>query len=485
VAREERFSYTLENVYESLSVGIVPHPTDRLRYELPEAPIMTALTEKIRSAFYGRSGTAATLQTLLSRLVVMALNLLTGMLIARLLGVDGRGEQAAIILWPQFFSCIMTLGIPSALIYHLKRYPDEQAKFFAAATIVSLGLGGLAALVGIWVIPLWMAHYSPIVIYATQGFMVLTPMLLLALTFTAALEACEQFGKANQARYLQGSLTFLMVLVLGALHHSTPLTLAAAYLLPTLPMLWLMGGQLRQEFGVFRLPSHDTYPRLLNYGLRAYGIELLGTLYLQIGGMLVVKILSASELGWYAVALSLSRMLSLLQSSVVTVLLPKTAARPPQEVLQLTGQATRISLLCLMVPSVGLGVAAPLVLTMLYGPEFAEAVPTLRVLLLEALLASATYVLTRAFMALGQPGVVAALQIAGLVVAVPATVLLMHWFGLLGASLALFASSCFRLIMTLICFPLILNVSPPSLVPQKADFQRLRRLYSARSAVTE
>jgi enterobacterial common antigen flippase len=441
---------------------------------------MPVFTEKVRALFLSRTGTAATIQTLLSRIVVMTLNLLTGILIARLLGADGRGEQAAIILWPQFFSCIMTLGIPSALIYNLKRYPDEQAKFFSAATIVSVGLGSLAALIGVLVIPQWMAHYSPIVMHATQWFMALTPMLLLALTFTAALEACEQFGKANQARYLQGSLTFLMVMGLGVAHLATPLTLAAAYLLPTLPMLWLMGGQLRQEFGFSRLPSHGIYQRLLNYGLRAYGIELLGTLYLQIGGMLVVKILTASELGWYTVALSLSRMLSLLQSSVVTVLLPKTAARPPEEVLQMTGQATRVSLICLMVPSVVIGLAAPLILTTFYGPEFGQAVQTLRVLLLEALLSSATYVLTRAFMALGRPGLVAALQIAGLVVAVPATVLFMGLFGLLGASLALFASSCFRLIITLICFPLILKVPTPSLVLQKADFQLLQRLWVAR-----
>lgn len=423
---------------------------------------------------------AATLQTLLSRIVVMALNLLTGILIARLLGADGRGEQAAIILWPQFFSCVMTLGIPSALIYNLKRYPEDQAKFFSGATIISVGLGSLAAIGGVFLVPHWMAHYSPEVIHATQSFMALTPMLLLAITFSSALEACELFGKANQARYLQGVLTLLIVLVLGAMHHATPITLATAYLLPTLPMLWLMGGRLKQQFEFFRLPSMQICQRLLNYGLRAYGIELLGTLYLQIGGMLVVKILSASELGWYAVALSLSRMLNLLQSSVVTVLLPKTAARPPHEVLQMTGQATRVSLLCLMVPSVIVGVAAAPILTALYGPEFTQAAQTLRVLLLESLVAGATYVLTRAFMALGRPGLVAILQIGGLVVAVPATVLFVDRFGLLGASLALFASSLFRLIITLICFPLILKVPPPSLLPQKADLEMFQRLLLVR-----
>jgi enterobacterial common antigen flippase len=443
---------------------------------------MLAITEKIRWLFQSRNGTAATIQTLLSRLVVMALNLATGILIARLLGADGRGEQAAIILWPQFFSCIMTLGIPSALIYNFKRYPEEQSTFFSAATLVSVALGSVAAIGGAWLIPQWMDHYSPAVVQATQYFMALTPMLLLAITFSSALEACELFGNANQARYLQGVLTFLIVLFLGAMHLSTPMTLAGAYLLPTLPMLGLMGGRLKRQFDFFRFPTPDIYRRLLNYGVRAYGIELLGTLYLQIGGMLVVGILSASELGWYAVALSLSRMLNLLQNSVVTVLLPKTAARPAPEVLQMTGQATRVSLLCLMVPSLIIGVGASSILMTLYGPEFVQAAQTLRVLLLESLVAGITYVLTRAFMALGRPGLVAILQIGGLVVAVPATVICVNQFGLLGASLALFASSLFRLLITLMCFPLVLKVPPPPLLPQKADWEMVQRLLSSSRA---
>jgi enterobacterial common antigen flippase len=162
------------------------------------------------------------------------------------------------------------------------------------------------------------------------------------------------------------------------------------------------------------------------------------------------------------------------------VLLPKTAARPAPEVLQMTGQATRVSLLCLMVPSVIIGVGASSILMTLYGPEFVQAAQTLRVLLLESLVAGITYVLTRAFMALGRPGLVAMLQIGGLVVAVPATVICVNQFGLLGASLALFASSLFRLIITLVCFPLILKVPPPSLLPQKADLEMFQRLLLSR-----
>ncbi|MFM2431526.1 MAG: hypothetical protein RLZZ511_2739 [Cyanobacteriota bacterium] len=441
---------------------------------------MIAITEKIRWLFEGRDGTAATLQTMLSRCVVMALNLLTGIVIARLLGADGRGEQAVIILWPQFFSCIMTLGVPSALIYNLKRYPDEQAKFFTAATIVSLGLGSIAAVLGAQIIPFWMNNYSATVISATQWAMAVTPMLLLTITFSSALEACERFGQANAARYLQGSLTLLLALGFGVIRWANPMSLAAAYLLPTLPMLGLMGIQLRKQFRSWQLPRFDIYHRLIDYGIRAYGIELLGTLYLQIGAMLVVNVLSSSEFGWYAVALSLSRMLNLLQSSVVSVLLPKTAAKPLPEVVQMTGQATRSSLLALLVPSLIVGVGAPWILATLYGADFIQAADTLRILLLESLTAGATYVLTRAFMASGRPGLVAVLQIAGLAVAVPATVICVKYFGLLGASLALFGSSFFRLAITMLCFPLLLKVPPPSLIPQRSDLLVFKRMLANR-----
>ena len=78
------------------------------------------LTKAISRVLKSRSNTAATLQSLLSRIIILSINLATGIISARALGPQGRGELAAIIMWPQFLSYMMNLGLPTSLLYNLK-----------------------------------------------------------------------------------------------------------------------------------------------------------------------------------------------------------------------------------------------------------------------------------------------------------------------------------------------------------------------------
>jgi O-antigen/teichoic acid export membrane protein len=82
---------------------------------------------------------------------------------------------------------------------------------------------------------------------------------------------------------------------------------------------------------------------MMGYGVRSYGIEVLGTLALQVDQVLVISLLSPSAMGSYVVVLSLSRMLNLFQNSVVMVLFPRAAGRSAGEVVALTGSSVRIS----------------------------------------------------------------------------------------------------------------------------------------------
>ena len=52
---------------------------------------------------------------------IQAVLVVTGPLLARMLGPDGRGYLAALILWPIVITQLGNLGIPSALTYSIAR----------------------------------------------------------------------------------------------------------------------------------------------------------------------------------------------------------------------------------------------------------------------------------------------------------------------------------------------------------------------------
>lgn len=432
---------------------------------------MKNVANGVRWVLQGRGATAATLQTALARVLILAINMGTGIITARSLGPQGRGEQAAIILWPQLLAYLMTLGLPAALRYNLKRYPEEKSELFSATLLLSVALGILAALIGIVFIPQWLGQqYSPEVVHFAQWFMLTAPVGVLWANLVAALEATDDFTTANQGQYLTPLFTLIMLLALLLAHGLTPFNTSLAYTLAGLPIfLWILNLLWKR----FRPRWHNLggqYRRLLSYGLRAYGIDLLGTLAGQMDQALVVGLLSPASMGMYAVALSLSRMLDVFQGSIITVLFPKTAARPIEEVIALTGRAARVGMACSLITATGAMLVVPTFLQLVYGSQFIGALPVFRILTVEVVIGGSTWVLAQAFMALGRPGTITIMQGIGLGLTVPLLLILIPRYELVGAGLAILCSTIIRFIFMLASYPLILKVRPPSLLITRDDF---------------
>jgi O-antigen/teichoic acid export membrane protein len=221
------------------------------------------------------------------------------------------------------------------------------------------------------------------------------------------------------------------------------------------------------------LPTLWACRTLLSYGIRSWGIDLLGTLGGQVDQVLVVRLLAPADMGFYVVMLSLSRMLGIIQTSVVTVLFPRAAALSTDEVIALTGRATRVSASVTALGGVVVALVGPWLLRLLYGKEYMHSVGTFRVLLLEMTLSGSGFLLAQAFMALGRPGLVTILQALGLALSVPTMLWLIPKWGVLGAATALMVSTLARVMFIYVSFRLFLKTQPPDLIPKFEDIRVL------------
>ncbi len=438
--------------------------------------------KRLFSLMDGRSASTAAIQTFVVKVCILAINMGTGIITARVLGTQGRGEMAAATLWPQLLAFAMTLGIPQALVYNVKKYPEKKSQLFSAAVVLSTGLGFLASLVGILFLPTWLSQYSLPVIRASQWFMLISPVLLLNLVFTRAFEARDEFTVSNQLRYLIPLTTLISLLLMIGFNLSGPIMFGMAYALPAIPISIWMFVRLRSRYDYFQLTQfREASNLLLKYGSRAYGIDLIGALAGQIGQAIVAGMLNAASMGLYVVALSLARMLNTFAAAIEIVLLPKTSARPVPEIVALTAQAVRIStmltLLCLL-PLMFLG---PFFLGVLYGQEFVAATTVFRILLISHLIHGMNWLLAKSFMAAGKPGVVTLLQGLGLGITIPLMLVLIPRYGLVGAGIALLVSTSTRFFLVMSCYPLILKVPPPSLIVNLDDIRYLQKLFLKRS----
>ncbi|MBE9029540.1 oligosaccharide flippase family protein [filamentous cyanobacterium LEGE 11480] len=424
----------------------------------------------------GESGAAAAVQTTFARVLFIVLNILTGMITARALGPGGRGEQAAILLWPQFLAYILTLGVPMALIYQVKKHPQQQSQIVSTALLLSALTGCFATIVGCFGMPIWLSKYPSDVIRSAQWFMLFAPVASMSLVCVSAMEAAEKFGAANRGRYLAPIITLIGLSGLVLTHLLTPTTAALTYSVAgLLTLFWLLRDLLLTFPLKFEGVGQNT-KRLLSYGMRSYGIDLFGSVSGQVDRVLVVGMLAPALMGIYTIALSLSRMLSILHSSTISVLFPKTSAKPVAEVVAIVGKSARVSTFLTGMTALLVGLFGGEILILLYGDRFVGAVPIFRILLLQVVLSGLTWVLAQTFMSVGKPEIPMLLQGIGLLINVVMMVVLIPQFSLVGASISLLVSTMFRLGVVLACYPLVLKVSPPSLWLNRSDLAHFTRL---------
>lgn len=415
-------------------------------------------------------GMAATVQTLLANILILGVNFGTGIITARLLGPTGRGEQAAIILWPQFLAYALTLGVPSAMLYNLRRYPERASQLLPAALLLVTFMGGVATAVGMLFVPGWLTEYSPQVVRFAQWTMLAAPLFLFYALFVDILRAREEFTLFNVVRYSQPLLTLLALILVISVHRLTPFSAALAYLLPSIPIVLWMSVRFWKLYQPTWRGLGSSFKYLTSYGSRSYGIDLLANLTLQLDRVLVVGLLSPAAMGLYVVALSLAQMIQVFGTAVVSVLFPKASGRTIEEATALVGRAARVSIAVTVLAAIGLTLLTPWALGLFYGQEYLDAIPVFRLLLFVVALDGATWVLAQTFMAVDRPGVVTVLQGVGFGLSIPLLLMLIPPYGLLGAGLALLLSNAARLIFVVVSYPVILKIRPPRLWPNRTDF---------------
>ncbi len=418
----------------------------------------------------GISSTGAVMQSVAVKVLIIGVNILTGIITARALRPEGRGELAAMIIWPVFLASVLSLGVPSALTFQLKRNPGKQGQLMGAALLLAILTGGVAVLLGAFFMRVWIPQYPARVILFARLFLLSAPIGTLLAVGRAGLETRGDFTASNKILIWSPASTLFCLVVLLAAHSITPFSAALAYVpIGIAPLLW-MAVRLWRTFQPSLQCFRQSALQLFSYGIRSYGIDLCGTMSLYVDQALVVRLLAPDQMGTYVVALSLSRMLNLFHTSVVMVLFPKAVSRSPREVAAMTSRAMRMSTILSVLGGLGIAVLGPAALSLLYGKEFRGAGAVLRILVLEIVLGGAAQVLSQAFMALGRPGVITGLQVTGLALTIPLMLLLVPRFGIVGAGAALLGSTMARLAFVIASFPVFLKMRVPNLLPVREDF---------------
>ena len=364
------------------------------------------------------------------------LSLVAGIILARTLGPGGRGQYALALLGPSLIVLVANLGVSNALTYHLARRTFQVDQLIGQVIPLALILGGIATAVFIVVIALFGRGLLPGVplnlVFIAAASVPLALFFYFSLSFSQGL---EKFAAFNSLYMVNAAALVVFLVPLFVLRGNVTVAVAAWSLswIPTAGLgLLFLARWGRLNFGLDPAVSRT----LLRFGIVGYASFLTTFLNFRLDTFLVNLFANASQVGFYAVAVSLAETIWYISTSATTVLTPRVAAGESTESDATTGLVSRAVVGMSLIAAIVLALVAPLLVQVLFGTAFQPSVVAVWLLLPGIVALSNARVLAGYLLGRNRQQVDLAASLAGLVVTVALDLLLIPRYGFAGAAIA-------------------------------------------------
>jgi O-antigen/teichoic acid export membrane protein len=455
-----------------------PPETDVTHAEIPMSRVSEEVRAGHRSALLGRS--LAT--SFLTSGGIQAINVLTGVVLARVLGPEGRGELAAVLLWPYILVTLGSLGAVDAAAYYAARGKTDRRTLVGTTLIIGLAQSVLLVGIGVGIVTFALGDYRDSTVRAAYLMLAFIPLNLTGLYLMWLLSGFQRLGWFQVLRLTTIVVAAVVLVGLALSNELTVLTAALAYLLASVATLVGAAALVQAESGIslrFRLPIGRA---LLGFGLRSHVSNVSSTLNERLDQLLISVFLQPRQLGLYVIAVTLSSATTLVGHSVYLVALPavagleagKARAASVRRLISLTFIASTVV-------SVPIIVFAPTLIEMFFGGKFLPAANVSRVLVVAAIAFSMNRALGAVLKGIGRPLDPGVAEIVALGATLAGLAVLLPVFGLMGAAVASLGAYVVSTIFMVRRLMGGLSLSPAGLLlPDRSDVERVFRLVRSR-----
>ena len=377
---------------------------------------------------------------------IQLMNVATGVLIARLLGPEGRGELTAALLLPSLLAGIGSLGVAEGVTYHAARRDAGPGHLVGACLLLAALQSVILVLIGVGLAPVVLDRFDQVALTGAYLYMAFIPMSLTTLFLMGLLNGLERFRAFNALRLSYPAGATLGLLLLAVLDRFTVVSAVAAYLIAEAATLLAASVLVARTRPGRPALSGPVVNRVLTFGLKTHLSSVSSLLNERVDQLVISLFLAPVKLGLYVIAVTMTSVTALVGYSVAFVALPSVARLDPGP--ERRARARRFVLLTLaggVVISAPVALFTPELIELFFGRSFLPAVDVTRVLLLAAIVLSMNRALGAVIKAVGRPLDVGVAEVIGLVATFAGLASLLPLFGLVGAGLA----SLFAYLVTL------------------------------------
>lgn len=411
--------------------------------------------------------------------IIQVVNILTGLLAARLLGPEGRGELAEIMLWPGLLVEFGILALSDALLYRAATRSAAPKTLFATIMFLGAVLSAVLIVVGYFVIPFVLIGESvrleaTILLYVV-GYV---PIYLFALFVATMFQGHLDIKGWNIVRLLVGTGYLGFILLLWAAGEIGVNGFAFAYIAGT-ALSGLIGfAWLWRKGWVAWKPDLGAAKGLLGYGLRVHLGEIVNSARQRVDQAAVAMFLTAHDLGIYAVALTVANGPMILVNTIAGIAFPKiSAAFDKEEKLRIFGVYLRLAMVMSTASAVSLAILAEFLVPLIFGQDFYRSATISQIMLIGLPFFAAKLMFIQALNAFDRSLSIGRAELIGLVGAAGALALFLPGLGLEGAAWAMVVANVVAMaVMAATLGKQIEAKLLPLFRPTHEDWSAMRRL---------
>jgi Membrane protein involved in the export of O-antigen and teichoic acid len=368
--------------------------------------MVTIITEKKHKIIKSVTLLQATAQSIAAGVGGQLLLVISGPLVARILGVEGRGYLAALYVWPGMLAALGTLGIPVACSYFLNSEPGQAGRILGVVYRMAIAQAViLTAILGAFLF--WWGRGKPeevqVAIYPT---LLIIPAGLAQEYALAVLQGKQRFSAFNAMRLLPALLYAICVVILFLLRENrlfiVVLLWVSTFLLAGVTTTIVALRQTRIDWNI----QSDLRRQIRKFGLRGHIGAIAPVDSLRLDQLAASIFLAPAALGIYVVGYAFTNLPRFISQSAGMVAYPAIAQR------QGFGEKERLVWLyfwgitltnCAI--SAILIVAMPFLVVFFFGKEFLASVSIAQILLVGTTFAASRRILVEGLRGHGYPQV--------------------------------------------------------------------------------
>jgi O-antigen/teichoic acid export membrane protein len=429
------------------------------------------------------SFTTTTFITFVTRVVTSIISIGISIIIARVLGPEGKGIYSLAILLPGLLVIFTNLGVNPTTVFLIakKKYPPKMV--FGNNIIITLVLSAFTVLLGIIIIFFWGNEILPgvKVEYLLLGLCII-PFTLFFDFISHILVGLQKIIKYNIVVFLQ---SLLFIILIGTLllrfNFGTGSAILSQIIALILSGVILFTFVLKETGGVKLSREKNYYIAAFRYGFRAHIGGIMTFLHYRIDQLLINFFINPMAVGLYATATGLAEGILLISRSIGTTLFPKIAAETVEENRRtFTPRVCRNLVFVSLLIIITLIILSHWLILLLYSEAFIDSIQPFRILLLGTLAASGNAVLIYDLMARGKPILVSYINAVCLLVNIVLNLIFIPKWGIIGASWASVISYWLMFIITAIVY---VNISKNKIIDlviiKKSDFQYYKNIFNS------